>query len=84
AVDPKVLLLDEPTEGIQPNIVQEIGETLRMLNKELGITLLLTEQHIKVAKKLGDKFLMLDNGRVVASGPIDALDDEVIRKHMTI
>jgi urea transport system ATP-binding protein len=84
AVDPKVLLLDEPTEGIQPNIVQEIGETLRMLNKELGITLLLTEQHIKVAKKLGDKFLMLDNGRVVASGPIDALDDEVIQKHMTI
>jgi len=84
AVDPKVLLLDEPTEGIQPNIVQEIGETLKMLNKELGITLLLTEQHIKVAKNLGDKFLMLDNGRVVASGPIDELNDEVIHKHLTI
>ena len=57
AVDPKVLLLDEPTEGIQPNIVQEIGETLRTLNKQFGITLLLTEQHIKVARQLGDAFL---------------------------
>jgi len=64
--------------------VHEIGETLRMLNKELGITLLLTEQHIKVAKRLGDDFLMVDNGRVAAAGPIEALDDEIIRKHLTI
>lgn len=84
AVDPKVLLLDEPTEGIQPNIVQEIGETLLMLNQEFGITLLLTEQHIKVARRLGDAFLMVDNGRVVASGDIDALDDGLIQKHLTI
>jgi urea transport system ATP-binding protein len=84
AVGPKVLLLDEPTEGIQPNIVQEIGETLMMLNKELGITMLLTEQHIKVAKRLGDDFMMVDNGRVAAVGPIDALDEDMIRKHLTI
>ena len=84
AVEPKVLLLDEPTEGIQPNIVHEIGETLKMLNKELGITLLLTEQHIKVARRLGDAFLMVDNGRVVASGAIDQLDTELIHKHLTI
>lgn len=84
AVDPKVLLLDEPTEGIQPNIVQEIGETLLMLNEEFGITLLLTEQHIKVARRLGDAFLMIDNGRVVASGAIDMLDDSLIHKHLTI
>ncbi|MFC0239447.1 urea ABC transporter ATP-binding subunit UrtE [Rhodopseudomonas telluris] len=84
AVDPKVLLLDEPTEGIQPNIVHEIGETLMMLNKELGITLLLTEQHIKVARRLGDDFLMIDNGRVVATGAIGDLDDALIHKHLTI
>jgi urea transport system ATP-binding protein len=84
AVDPKVLLLDEPTEGIQPNIVHEIGETLMMLNKELGITLLLTEQHIKVARRLGDAFLMIDNGRVVATGAIDELDGALIQKHLTI
>jgi urea transport system ATP-binding protein len=84
AVDPKVLLLDEPTEGIQPNIVHEIGDTLLTLNKEFGISLLLTEQHIKVARRLGDGFLMVDNGRVVATGVIDDLDAALIQKHLTI
>ncbi len=84
AVDPQILLLDEPTEGIQPNIVAEIGETLKMLNKEMGITLILTEQHIKVARNLGDAFVMVDNGRVVESGDISALTDEVVERHMTV
>ena len=84
AVDPQILLLDEPTDGIQPNIVAEIGETLEMLNKKLGITVILTEQHIKVARKLGDNFIMMDNGMIVASGPITGLTDEVIEKHMTV
>lgn len=84
AVDPQILLLDEPTEGIQPNIVAEIGETLQMLNKKLGITLILTEQHIKVARKLGDAFVMIDNGRVVESGDISTLTDEVVERHMTV
>jgi urea transport system ATP-binding protein len=84
AVGPKVLLLDEPTEGIQPNIVHEIGDTLLTLNKEFGITLLLTEQHIKVARRLGDAFLMVDNGRVVATGAIDDLDSALIQKHLAI
>ncbi len=84
AVGPKVLLLDEPTEGIQPNIVHEIGDTLLTLNKEFGITLLLTEQHIKVARRLGDAFLMVDNGRVVATGAIDDLDAALIQKHLAI
>jgi urea transport system ATP-binding protein len=84
AVGPQVLLLDEPTEGIQPNIVHEIGEILKMLNKELGISLLLTEQHIKVARKLGDAFVMVDNGRVVARGPISEMTDELVERHMTI
>jgi urea transport system ATP-binding protein len=84
AVNPQILLLDEPTEGIQPNIVAEIGETLRMLNKKLGITLILTEQHIKVARKLGDTFLMMDNGRIVERGPISELTDAVVERHMTV
>ncbi|MBR1159130.1 urea ABC transporter ATP-binding subunit UrtE [Bradyrhizobium elkanii] len=84
AVDPKILLLDEPTEGIQPNIVHEIGETLMTLNRKLGITLLLTEQHIRVARRLGDAFLMVDNGRVVASGPMAELTDDVIHHYLTI
>jgi urea transport system ATP-binding protein len=84
AVNPKMLLLDEPTEGIQPNIVAEIGHKLKMLNKELGITLILTEQHIKVARQLSDAFLMMDNGRIVAQGSIDELTDELVEKHMTV
>lgn len=82
--EPKVMLLDEPTEGIQPNIVAEIGQTLGRLNKEFGITLILTEQHIKVARKLGDAFLMMENGRIVARGPISEMTDELIERHMTI
>jgi len=63
ATDPKVLLLDEPTEGIQPNIVEEIQYTLKHLNKDMGMTLILTEQHIKIAKKLSDLFIIMDIGR---------------------
>jgi urea transport system ATP-binding protein len=84
ATEPQILLLDEPTEGIQPNIVHEIGQTLRKLNKDMGITLILTEQHIKVARKLSDAFLMVDNGRIVARGPIAEMTDELVEKHMTI
>lgn len=84
ATNPKILLLDEPTEGIQPNIVHEIGQTLRRLNTEFGITLILTEQHIKVARKLGDAFLMMENGRIVARGPIAGMTDELVERHMTI
>ena len=84
ATNPRILLLDEPTEGIQPNIVAEIGQTLARLNKEFGITLILTEQHIKVARKLGDAFLMMENGRVVARGPIAEMTDDLIERHMTI
>ena len=84
ATDPKVLLLDEPTEGIQPNIVEEIRNTLYHLNKNLGITLILTEQHIKIAKKLADLFIIMDTGRTVARGPVEELTEELVHKHLTI
>ncbi len=84
ATNPRILLLDEPTEGIQPNIVHEIGETLVRLNREFGITLILTEQHIKVARKLGDAFLMMENGRIVARGAIAEMTDDLVHRHMTI
>jgi urea transport system ATP-binding protein len=84
AVGPQILLLDEPTEGIQPNIVAEIGETLRMLNKKMGISMILSEQHIKVARDLGDQFVMMDNGRIVESGVISDLTDEMVDRHMTV
>ena len=84
ATDPKVLLLDEPTEGIQPNIVVDIHAALVKLNKELGITLILTEQHIKMAKSMSDKYIILDIGRIANSGTADNLTQEVIDKHLSI
>ncbi len=84
ASDPRILLLDEPTEGIQPNIVQELEATILRLNKEVGLTLILTEQHIKVARELSHKFVIMDHGRVVAGGPIDELSDELVHEHLTI
>jgi len=84
ATDPKILLLDEPTEGIQPNIVQEIEATIHRLNTEVGITLVLTEQHIKIARKLAHEFVIMDRGRIEESGAIDGLTDELVNKHLTI
>jgi urea transport system ATP-binding protein len=84
ATDPKVLLLDEPTEGIQPNIVEDIHQALVRLNREMGITLILTEQHIKIAKAMSDKFVILDIGRVVSAGTSQDLTQEVIDKHLAI
>ncbi|MGE4253125.1 MAG: urea ABC transporter ATP-binding subunit UrtE [Parvibaculaceae bacterium] len=84
ATDPKILLLDEPTEGIQPNIVADIQAALVRLNRELGITLVLTEQHIKIAKAMSDKFVILDIGRVVSAGVSRDLTREIIDKHLSI
>ena len=84
ATDPKILLLDEPTEGIQPNIVADIQAALMQLNRELGITLVLTEQHIKIAKAMSDKFVILDIGRVVIAGASSNLTKEIIDKHLSI
>lgn len=84
ATDPKILLLDEPTEGIQPNIVQEIEATIERLNKEVGLTLILTEQHIKVARELSHEFVIMDNGRIAERGTIDQLTDEIVDKYLTL
>ena len=84
ATDPKILLLDEPTEGIQPNLVQEIEVTIKRLNHEVGLTLVLTEQHIKIAKDLAHEFVIMDRGRIVIRGPITELTDELIEEHLTI
>jgi len=84
ATDPKILLLDEPTEGIQPNIVQEIDATIKRLNQEVGLTLILTEQHIKIARDLAHEFVIMDRGRIEAQGTISELTDELVHEHLTI
>jgi len=79
-----LLILDEPTEGIQPNIVQEIGDLIRKLNKDLGLTVLLVEQKLPFARKVADRFCLLDRGRAVASGEMPALNDELIQQYLTV
>ena len=83
-IDPKLLILDEPTEGIQPNIVQEIGDIILRLNREIGLTVLLVEQKLPFARKVADRFSILDRGRQVASGEMQQLSDELIRQYLTV
>jgi urea transport system ATP-binding protein len=81
--DPKLLILDEPTEGIQPNIVHEIGEVIMRLN-EAGLAVLLVEQKLPFARRVARSFCMMDRGRTVASGAIAALDDDLVRQHLIV
>ncbi|SIS44151.1 urea ABC transporter ATP-binding subunit UrtE [Neptunomonas antarctica] len=83
-VNPKLLILDEPTEGIQPNVVTEIGDIICKLNREMGLTVLLVEQKLPFARKVGDHFCLLDRGRNVAGGEIATLDDELVKKYLTV
>jgi len=83
-IDPKLLILDEPTEGIQPNIVQEIGDIILRLNREIGLTVLLVEQKLPFARKVADHFCILDRGRSVAAGEMAQLNDDLIRHYLTV
>ncbi|MCL4158036.1 UNVERIFIED_CONTAM: hypothetical protein GTU68_001813 [Idotea baltica] len=83
-IDPKMLILDEPTEGIQPNIVRQIGDIITQLNDELGLTVLLVEQKLPFARRVADTFCILDRGRSVASGEIAGLSDELVERYLTV
>jgi urea transport system ATP-binding protein len=83
-LEPKLLILDEPTEGIQPNIVHEIGDIVLRLNKEEGLTVLLVEQKLPFARRVASEFCILDKGRKVAAGSIGELTDQVVRAHLSV
>ncbi|MGD8592762.1 MAG: urea ABC transporter ATP-binding subunit UrtE [Gammaproteobacteria bacterium] len=83
-LDPKLLILDEPCEGIQPNIVQQIGDVLLKLNEEENVTILLVEQKLPFARRVGQQFTIMDKGRSVASGPMQDLSEKLIQKHLTV
>jgi urea transport system ATP-binding protein len=84
AADPKLLILDEPTEGIQPNIVRQIGDVILKLNREEGLTVLLVEQKLPFARRVAHRFVILDRGRRVASGDIAELEDRIVKDHLTV
>ncbi|MBF8221720.1 urea ABC transporter ATP-binding subunit UrtE [Halomonas sp. 328] len=83
-IEPRLLILDEPGEGIQPNIVTLIGEVIRRLIAEDGLTVLLVEQKLPFARKYADRFVILDRGRPVAKGEIGELSDGLIKAHLTV
>lgn len=83
-LEPKLLILDEPTEGIQPNIVHEIGDIILKLNRTEGLTVLLVEQKLPFARRVASTFSILTNGRCVADGAITDLTDEIVRTHLSV
>lgn len=83
-LDPKLLILDEPTEGIQPNVVRDIGDVIRKLNRELGLTVLLVEQKLPFARKVADDFFIMEKGSVVATGPIANLNDDLVQRYLSV
>jgi urea transport system ATP-binding protein len=83
-LEPSLLILDEPTEGIQPNLVQQIGDILLALNRAAGVTLLLVEQQLRFARRIASDFLILEKGRCVAGGPVDQLTDDLACEHLSV
>ena len=83
-LEPTLLILDEPTEGIQPNIVHEIGDVILRLNTDVGMTVLLVEQKLPFARRVASEFRILEKGRCVAGGPIAGLTDEVVHAHLSV
>jgi urea transport system ATP-binding protein len=82
-IEPTLLILDEPTEGIQPNIVHEIGDVITRL-RGAGLTVLLVEQKLPFARRVASDIRILDKGRLVVSGGIAELSDEVVQRHLTV
>jgi urea transport system ATP-binding protein len=83
-INPDFLILDEPTEGIQPNIVQEIGDVIMQLNRELAMTVLVVEQKLPFVRRVCGQFFIMTKGAVVASGSMEALTDELVQEHLSV
>ena len=83
-LEPKLLILDEPCEGIQPNIVRDIGDVLTRLRQETGLAVLLVEQKLPFARRVADRFYLLERGAVVADGGIADLSEDLVQRHLVV
>jgi len=81
---PKVLVLDEPTEGIQPSIIKDIGRALQFLRNEKGMTILLVEQYLDFCREIADDIYIMDRGEIMHSGPAADLDLPEVRRHLMV
>jgi urea transport system ATP-binding protein len=84
AAHPRIILLDEPNEGIQPSIVEEIEAVIIRLNRQLGLTVVLVEQNVSFARQAAHRFAMMEKGRIVAAGAIAELSDDMVHRHMAV
>ena len=82
--EPRLIILDEPTEGIQPSIIKDIGRVIRMLRQRGDIGILLCEQYFDFARELADRYMVLSRGEVVASGGRETMDGEDVRRHLSV
>ncbi|GIT28088.1 MAG: hypothetical protein Ct9H300mP1_01340 [Planctomycetaceae bacterium] len=82
--NPRVLLLDEPTEGIQPNIIQQIGEVLRELVTERNMTVVLVEQYLDFVREFGHDFYIMNRGQITADGETSDLTEELISNYLSV
>ena len=81
---PRLLVLDEPTEGIQPSIIKDIGRVLELLRSQGQMAILLVEQYLDFARALADRLAIMDRGQVVLNGRPDELDDADVRRYLTV
>ncbi|MCG5480475.1 urea ABC transporter ATP-binding subunit UrtE [Sinorhizobium alkalisoli] len=81
---PKILVLDEPTEGIQPSIIKDIGRAIRYLKESTGMAILLVEQYLDFCRELADHVYIMDRGSFVHDGPAETLDTPQARRHLTV
>ena len=82
--EPKLIIFDEPTEGIQPSIIKDIGRVIRLLRDRGDIAILLCEQYFDFARELADRFVVLSRGEVVAQGDQTQMDNEDVKKHLSV
>ena len=82
--EPKLIIFDEPTEGIQPSIIKDIGRVIRLLRDRGDIAILLCEQYFDFARELADRFVVLSRGEVVAQGDQSQMDSEDVKRHLSV
>jgi urea transport system ATP-binding protein len=82
--EPKLLLLDEPTEGLQPSVVEEIQQIIGRIHTENGCAILLVEQNLDFVRDVTKRFAVMENGRILTQGNIDELDENIVHSHLLV
>ena len=81
---PRLLLLDEPTEGIQPSIIKQIGQVIRSLAARGDMAIVVVEQYLDFAREIADHVVVMDRGEVMLAGPKDDLREDDVRRYLTV